>query len=68
VAKPQTDDLTEIKGIGPAIAERLNALGVRTFAELAAADPEELAEWIGRRPVTADRVREWIAEAKKRSS
>jgi predicted flap endonuclease-1-like 5' DNA nuclease len=68
VAKPQTDDLTEIKGIGPAIAERLNALGVRTFAELAAANPEELAEWIGRRPVTADRVRDWIAEAKKRSS
>jgi predicted flap endonuclease-1-like 5' DNA nuclease len=41
---------------------------VRTFAELAAADPEELAEWIGRRTVTADRVRDWIAEAKKRIS
>ena len=68
VAKPQADDLTVIPGIGPAIAERLNALGVRTFAELAAVDPEELAEWIGRRPVTADRVRDWIAEAKKRSS
>jgi predicted flap endonuclease-1-like 5' DNA nuclease len=67
VAKPQADDLTVIRGIGPAIAERLNALGVRSFAELAAADPEDLAEWIGRRPVTADRVRDWIAEAKKRS-
>ena len=62
------NDFTVIHGIGPAIARRLDALGVRTFADLAAADPEDLAEKIAKRPVTADRVRECIAEAKKRAS
>jgi predicted flap endonuclease-1-like 5' DNA nuclease len=68
VAKPETDDLTVIRGIGPAIARKLDALGIRTFADLAAADPEDLADKVASRPVTASRVREWVAEAKKRSS
>lgn len=34
--------------------------------DLAAADPDDLAERIARRPVTARRVQEWVAEAKKR--
>jgi predicted flap endonuclease-1-like 5' DNA nuclease len=68
VATPETDDLTVIRGIGPAIARKLDALGIRTFADLAAADPEDLAGKVASRPVTASRVREWVAEAKKRSS
>lgn len=63
----QADDLTAIRGIGPAIARKLDALGVTTFADLAAADPDDLAAKIARRPVTSNRVREWIAEAKKRA-
>ena len=63
----QADDLTAIRGIGPAIARKLEALGVTTFADLAAADPDDLAAKIARRPVTSNRVREWIAEAKKRA-
>ena len=61
------DDLTAIKGIGPAIARKLDALGVRTFAELAAADPDDLAARLESRTVTADRVRTWASEAKKRA-
>lgn len=61
------DDLTAIKGIGPAIARKLDALGVRTFAELAAADPDDLAARLDSRTVTADRVRTWASEAKKRA-
>jgi predicted flap endonuclease-1-like 5' DNA nuclease len=64
----EPDDLTKIKGIGPAIGHQLDGFGVKTFTDLAAADPEDLAKKIGKRPVTPDRVRDWIAEAKKRAS
>ncbi|MDZ7713101.1 MAG: DUF4332 domain-containing protein [Rhodovibrio sp.] len=60
------DDLTAIKGIGPAIARKLEAAGVRSFADLAAADPNDLAEKIASRPVTAERVRGWISDARTR--
>ncbi|MBK1695656.1 DUF4332 domain-containing protein [Rhodovibrio salinarum] len=64
----EADDLTAIKGIGPAIAGKLNTHGVRSFDDLARADPVDLAEKIASRPVTVTRVREWIADAKKRAS
>ncbi|MDP5277727.1 hypothetical protein Q9Q95_02220 [Sphingomonas sp. DG1-23] len=35
------DDLTRMKGVGPKLAERLNALGVTSFAQLAAFGPAE---------------------------
>jgi DNA polymerase-4 len=38
-----------VPGIGPKTAERLDALGIRTLGELAAADPEVLAGRFGRR-------------------
>ena len=62
------DDLTAIKGIGPAITRKLDALGVRTFTDLAEADPDDLAAKLASRPVTASRVQEWVTEAKKRVS
>ena len=68
VAKPQPDNLTVIRGIGPAIARKLDALGVRTFSDLAEADPDDLAAELASRPVTASRVQEWGTEAKKRIS
>jgi large subunit ribosomal protein L21 len=40
------DDLTKIEGIGPKIAETLQAAGISTFAELAAAEPAKIAEII----------------------
>jgi predicted flap endonuclease-1-like 5' DNA nuclease/cytoskeletal protein CcmA (bactofilin family) len=45
--KPGVDDLTRIDGIGPVFAQRLNAAGVRTFAQLAALTPEQIADIIG---------------------
>jgi hypothetical protein len=56
------DDLQEIKGIGQGIAQRLQAAGVRTFAELAGHAPAELA---AKAAVPTSRVtREgWIAQA-----
>lgn len=60
-------ELQNIKGIGPGIAKKLVALGIRTYPDLAAADPERLAKQLGTRPVTPQKVRGWIAEAKKRA-
>lgn len=60
------DDLTEIKGIGPALAKRLRNIGVTSFDHLAAADPEDLAHRLQMRPVTPERVRSWIEAAELR--
>ena len=38
------DDLTQIKGIGPAFARRLAEAGYTTYADIAAASPEALRE------------------------
>jgi DNA-directed RNA polymerase subunit beta' len=43
-APASTDDLTKIEGIGPKIAEHFQANGIATFAQLAAAGPEQLCE------------------------
>lgn len=40
-AAPGADELTRMKGVGPKLAERLNALGVTSFAQIAALTPEE---------------------------
>jgi predicted flap endonuclease-1-like 5' DNA nuclease len=58
----QADPLTEIKGIGPAFEQALNAQGVRTFADLAKQNPDDLAAQLGGR-ATADRVRQWVEQA-----
>jgi predicted flap endonuclease-1-like 5' DNA nuclease len=61
------DDLRQIRGIGPAFAKSLNALGVRSYAQIAAwtdADISKIAEALRIRP---DRIRrdDWINRAKK---
>lgn len=42
-AEAAADDLTRIKGIGPGLARQLEALGIRTFRQLAALSEAELA-------------------------
>ena len=58
------DDLTAIKGIGPAFVDKLKVLGITTFADLAGQDPDALAQRLGGRP-TAERIRRerWIEQA-----
>jgi predicted flap endonuclease-1-like 5' DNA nuclease len=46
----QADDLELIEGIGPKIAAVLQAAGIVTFADLAAADTSRLAEVLAREP------------------
>lgn len=60
-----TDDLTKMKGLGKVMAEKLEAEGVTTFAEIAAmsdADIEALEEKIGAKGKFEKN--EWVAQAK----
>jgi predicted flap endonuclease-1-like 5' DNA nuclease len=63
-----SDDLTVIKGIGPAIQEKLRALGIATFSDLARADPKALMERLkGAQPISEARVRGWTEAARQRT-
>jgi predicted flap endonuclease-1-like 5' DNA nuclease len=63
-ATSEEDDLTSINGIGPAYQGRLHALGITGFAQLAAADADQLADQLG---VAGGRqaVTEWITQAEQ---
>ena len=64
---PPTDDLTQLKGIGPALQKKLAARQIRTFAELAAADAGRLTESLkASQPVSSGAVERWIAAAQER--
>ncbi len=56
-----TDDLTKINGIGPGTAEKLNAMRIYTYRQLAELTPERLSEAPGVGIATA---RKFIDEAK----
>lgn len=52
--------VTEVEGIGPATAEKLEAIEVATVADLAHADPAAVAEATGK---DAETVEAWMAAA-----
>ena len=54
--------LTQIKGIGPGMAQRLGELGIWSLGDLAAADPAALADALS--GVSAKRAREWVEQAR----
>ena len=47
VAPAAAEDLTQVEGIGPKIAEVLVAAGIRTFAELAAISSDQVRDILG---------------------
>ncbi|WP_226040508.1 DUF4332 domain-containing protein [Natrinema sp. DC36] len=57
------EPVVEIKGIGPAYADRLAGAGVDTVGELAAADAAELAE---QTDISETRIQGWIDRAEVR--
>ena len=58
-----SDDLTVIKGVGIVIQDRLNKSGIKTYAQLAEASPEDLKAILGSR-ITGARINDCIAEAR----
>jgi large subunit ribosomal protein L21 len=62
------DDLTVIKGIGPAVQKKLRGLDIITFSDLAKADADALTEKLkGSQPISVARVRAWTEAARERS-
>jgi predicted flap endonuclease-1-like 5' DNA nuclease len=59
-AEVAADDLTMVNGIGPVYAARLDAAGITTFRDLAAADADSLAANAG---LPRDKVADWIGKA-----
>ena len=61
------DDLTRIDGIGPKYAAALQAVGIRTYGQLAAQDPEQVAARLKAEGVRVggDRIKaeDWIGQA-----
>jgi len=57
------DDLEDVKGVGPAYAQRLRDAGVGSVAELADADADDLAD---RTDLSANRIGNWIERARGR--
>jgi len=63
----KADDLTQLSGVGPAYAKKLNAAGVTSFAQIAAwteADIEALNETISGLKAKAENEG-WVEQAKK---
>ena len=59
-ARQAVDDLEDLDGIGPATAERLEAVGIEAPEDLLDADPEEVAAEV--QGVSADQVRDWQSQ------
>ena len=63
---PQSDHLSDLKGVSTAVEKKLNALGVYTFKQIALWDDEHLTEFATRLGLTERLRREhWIDHAHK---
>lgn len=59
------DDLEQILGIGPVYAQRLNAAGIYTYADLAHQTPDRLREITGISLKRTAEAAEWIGDARR---
>ncbi len=59
-----SDDLTAIRGIGIATQNRLYRAGIKSYAQLARATPEDVRKILGKFAGGAD-DEDWIAQAKE---
>jgi large subunit ribosomal protein L21 len=60
------DDLSQISGVGPVIVKKLHALGVTTFAQIAAWTPEDVADMDEKLSFKGRIDRDgWLEQAKK---
>ncbi len=61
------DDLAAIRGIGTATQNRLHTAGIKSYAQLARASPEEVRMKVGKLAGGAN-VEDWIAQAQELSN
>ena len=59
-----SDDVEKAPSIGPKMAERLYALGVKTVADLFAADPDTLSDKLDQRNVFDETIIDWQDQAR----
>ncbi len=65
-AKSDGDDLTQISGVGPVIVKKLHALGVTTFAQIAAWSKDDIADMDDKLNFKGRIDRdEWLKQAKE---
>ena len=62
-AKPESDDLQRIVGIGPIFAARLRKAGITSYAQLASLTPRAVRERIGL-DYWRENVASWIDQAR----
>lgn len=64
---PAEDDLKRINGIGPAFERGLKSLGVRTFEQIAAWTPEDVAQMAERLKINQGRILrdDWVEGARR---
>lgn len=61
-----SDDLTQLKGVGPAYAKKLNEAGITSFAQIAALTPEGITELEEKLNASGRVERDgWIEQAKE---
>ena len=67
VGPQSSNDLTRIKGIGPGYARALYALGISSFAKIAAWTPEDVASYGKKLKTPAGRIERdrWIEQARE---
>jgi len=63
------DDFQSISGIGPAVESLLHEAGIRTFGDLAARSPDDIAALLADvKGMSAQRIEDWIAQARERAA
>lgn len=60
------NDMTRIKGVGPAISKRFHEANIRTFSQLAATPPVKILPLMsGLTGITVERVESWVEQARQ---
>lgn len=61
----RSDDLQQIKGIGPTFSRRLNEAGIHTYRELATSPPERVKQIVGAEEWQDVDIETWVRMARR---
>jgi predicted flap endonuclease-1-like 5' DNA nuclease len=63
--KKHPDSLISLRGIGPVYQRKLRELGINSFAQLAATDPDHLRQALGVKPWQRVDITSWVRQAQE---